>query len=79
MINYCGPEQRLYAIVGFPYRDIDKETRNNLITYIIESIQQEKNIRGIVVIGYDLNTTHYPYSVVAGNLETKFFNLNENL
>lgn len=77
MINYCGPEQRRYAIVGFPYRDIDKETRNNLITYIIESIQQEKNIRGIVVIGYNLNTTHYPYSVVAGNLETNFFNLNE--
>ena len=79
MINYCGPEQRLYAIVGFPYHDIDKETRNNLITYIIESIQQEKNIRGIVVIGYNLNTTHYPYSVVAGNLETNFLGINENL
>ena len=73
MVMYCGPERRKYAIVGYPYKDTDKETRNAIINDIIASFDMEKNIKGILILGYNLNSSDYPYSVVAGSHKTDFF------
>ncbi|MDV7187721.1 hypothetical protein R3X25_10550 [Lutibacter sp. TH_r2] len=68
-----GPKRREYILVGYPYLNIDKETRNGVINDIISSIEKQKNIRGYLIIGYNLNTENYPYSVLVGSLETKLF------
>lgn len=73
MVMSCGPERRKYKIVGFPYKDIDLETRNALINDILVSFNDEENIRGILILGYNLNSINYPYSVIAGSLKTEFF------
>ncbi|WP_243345754.1 hypothetical protein [Parabacteroides sp. FAFU027] len=72
LIMDCGPKRRKYAIVGYPYKDTDKETRNAIINDIVVSCDKE-NIRGIVILGYNLDSKNYPYSVVAGSLKTDFF------
>ena len=68
----CGPERRQYAIVGYPYKDIDTATRNNVLDQILE-LESKNNLRGVVVLGYNLNNPNYPYSFIAGNLETNLF------
>ncbi len=73
LVMYCGPARRKYAIVGYPYKDTDKETRNDIINEIMASFDNEKNIRGIVILGYNLDSKNYPYSVIAGSLKTDFF------
>jgi len=47
--------------------------RNNVINDIIDSFNERSNIRGILVIGYNLAANQYPYSVIAGGLKTEFF------
>lgn len=70
---HCGPERRKFIIVGFPYINITKETRNNVINRIVDSFDDDETIRGLLVLGYNLEGSNYPYSVVAGSLKTKFF------
>jgi len=67
-----GPERRQYAIVGYPYKDITIEERNDVIQSIIES-EDVQGLRGVVVIGCNLDKDHYPYSVIAGSSQTDFF------
>jgi hypothetical protein len=67
-----GPEKRKFMIVGYPYNTRDKEERNAMIGTIINSADSRK-IKGIVVIGIDLNRNDYPYSVLAGKLDTNLF------
>ena len=72
MIKYFGPDRRKYAIAGFPYKNISKEKRNLFISDIASQIVEE-NVRGFVVLGYDLNTKTYPCSVVVSDSKTDFF------
>ncbi|MDD5022485.1 MAG: hypothetical protein PHR82_10225 [Endomicrobiaceae bacterium] len=67
-----GPPERRYSIIGYVYTTDDKEIRNNMIKTILhgESID---GIRGVVVIGIDLNRSDYPYSVLAGKLDNNLF------
>lgn len=69
-----GPERRCYAIVGYPYNDIDLEERNNMLEDIIN--KETDTIRGTVILGFNLKNDYYPYSLVAGNLGT---NLQDDL
>ncbi|WP_066219107.1 hypothetical protein [Formosa haliotis] len=73
MLMKVGVERRRYTLAGFPYKDIDKVTRNNLINDIIAEGLEDENSRGVLVIGYDLNYNHYPYSVIAGSYESNLF------
>jgi len=70
---YFGPERRQYAIAGFPYKNITTETRNELISDITSSLKKKNNIRGFLVIGYNLDSIYYPYSMMVGSIETNFF------
>jgi len=69
-----GPEKRKFMIVGYPYINIDKEERNNIMMNIINSEEVTKT-RGVVIIGFDVNRFDYPYSVLAGRLETSLFDI----
>ena len=68
-----GPKRRKYILIGYPYKNIDRETRNSVINDIVNSMENQDIIRGYLIIGYNLDTKDYPYSFIAGNLETKFF------
>ena len=68
----CGPKRRQYVIIGYPYQDISKKKRNEVAADIIDKYMGEE-YRGVLVLGYDLNSNHYPYSFVAGSLETELF------
>jgi hypothetical protein len=65
----CGAESRRFAVVGFPYLNIDTDTRNDVIGQIVDS-EADKNLRGIVILGFDLSNPRFPYSVVAGSLNS---------
>ncbi len=67
-----GPERRRYVIVGYPYQLMNREDRMSMIQKILDD-EQSTVIRGIVIIGIDLDSHHYPYSFIAGTLETDFF------
>lgn len=69
-----GPKIRRYLIVGYPYITKNKEERNNVIQQIINS-DEAKNVRGIIIIGVNIDTKDYPYSVLAGKLETNLFDI----
>lgn len=71
---HAGPAERRYMIVGYPYELQEKEKRDSIIGSIIESADFKK-IRGIVVIGIDMNRDDYPYSCLAGKLETRLSSL----
>ncbi|MCC9064632.1 hypothetical protein [Flavobacterium piscisymbiosum] len=68
----CGPKRRRYVIVGFPYKNIDIETRNAILNDITVSLDKRK-LRGFLILGYNLNSNEYPYSVLAGSFKTNFF------
>lgn len=73
LIQNFGPERRKYILVGYPYKHINIATRNGVINDIVKSIEKESNVRGYLIIGYDLIRGHQPYSVIAGSFKTKFF------
>lgn len=70
MFMKFGPERRKYILVGYPYKNTDKETRDGVIYKIIDQINKEKNIKGYLVIGYNLDSSNYPYSVIVESVET---------
>jgi len=68
----CGPERRRYVIIGYPYQNITKEERNDMLSEIITH-EKVQGCRSIVIIGQDIGRPHYPYTLLAGRLETNFF------
>lgn len=73
LLMHFGPERRKYILVGYPYKDTDRETRNGIINDIVCSIKEQENVKGYLIIGYDLNSSNYPYSVLAGSMKTRLF------
>jgi hypothetical protein len=65
-----GPEQRRYLIAGFPYRTLPRAERNAVIEDILGSALEEQ-VRGAVVIGLNIDTSEYPYGVIAAAAETR--------
>ena len=68
----CGPEKRKYLLIGYPYSTQNREERNNMIGHFLD-MEIAQKVRGLVVIGVDLRKFGYPYSVLAGRLETDLF------
>jgi len=67
-----GPPRRRYSIVGYIYTTEDRELRNSIMSTILQQESKDK-IRGVVIIGINLNRSDYPYSVLAGKLDTDLF------
>ena len=68
----CVPKKRRYWLIGYPYNTQNQEERNNMIGHFLNMDIVQK-ARGIVVIGVDLRRLGYPYSALAGKLETDLF------
>ena len=73
LFMHFGPERRKYILVGYPYKDTDRETRDGVINDIVGQIEEEESVKGYLIIGYNLNSSNYPYSVLAGSLKTRLF------
>lgn len=73
LIMSFGPKRRKYMLVGYPYKNTDKETRDGIINDIVDSIEEQKDIKGYLIIGYNLNSSDYPYSILAGSMTTELF------
>jgi hypothetical protein len=72
-VNFLsGPPRRRYSIVGYPYTIDDQALRNDIIATIFDQ-ESKDSIRGVVVLGINLNRSDYPYSVLAGKLDTNLF------
>src|SRR5690606_31403934 len=69
---YCGPPRRRYAIIAYAYQGILKSERNEILNKIVER-ERNKSHRGLTIFGFNLDTDTYPFSVVAGSVETDFF------
>ncbi len=69
-----GPKRKSFAVIGYPYVTINKEERNNIIMNIFHS-EEVKNSKGSVIIGINVNKEDYPYSILAGRLDTQLFNI----
>ena len=68
-----GPERRKYILVGYPYKDTDKETRDGVINDIVGLIEEKENVKGYLIIGYNLDSSDYPYTFLAGSMKTRLF------
>ncbi|QYA26688.1 hypothetical protein G3I01_14680 [Gramella sp. MT6] len=73
MLMGVGPKRRQYVIAGFPYINTDRATRNALVNDIVNDIKKNNNIRGYIILGYDLDNYNYPYTMMAGSINTEFF------
>jgi hypothetical protein len=67
-----GPDRRRYVIIGYPYTTTDIELRNSIMAQSIDE-EMAKNARGAVVIGVNVNTMDYPYTVVARRVSSDLF------
>jgi len=69
-----GPKRRQFLIIGYAYTNADIEKRDGIIGKLL-SCDDAKNVRGTVVIGVNIDTNEYPYTVLAGKLSTKLFDV----
>lgn len=66
-----GPERRRHKIIGYPYQNLTREERHEMVNEIIHR-ELTEDIRGIVIIGCDLQAPAYPYNFIAGTDKTNF-------
>jgi len=67
-----GPERRRYVIIGYPYATSDKDLRNAIMSEALDNPDTDKT-RGVVVIGINIDSPNYPYSVLSRRLSTNLF------
>lgn len=68
-------EQRSFTVIGYNYYDAAKAERREAVEDILEQHQGE-HYKGKLVIGTNVNKTHYPYSVLASTLSEELFDNN---
>ena len=59
-----GPPQRRFALIFYPYIDIDRRTRDKAIAQLLNNPEVQE-ARGALCIGIDLRVAHLPYSLAA--------------
>lgn len=67
-----SPDQRSFFIAAFPYINLDTNERNNVLAEIINSKEAE-GVKGVIVIGVNIDSKDYPYSVIGGKWENDLF------
>lgn len=60
-----GPPQRRDIIVGLAYKEISREERNRLMELAASDVMSREQIKRDVVIGFDIDRDHFPYSMIA--------------
>lgn len=61
LTNKTFPERG--AVVGYAYKNIDRETRNKVIKNVVGEAMNISKVSRVVVIGVDVERNDYPYSV----------------
>lgn len=61
----AGPANRAYGVVVFPYREIDRTQRNNMINSILADAAAADEMLGVVCIAVRAQRPGYPYDVLA--------------
>lgn len=74
VIGKFGPERRRYILAGYPYKSTDIEVRNSVIDEFVHSHFSEE-VRGVAVIGLNIDAPNYPYSVFARKASTNLFDV----
>jgi len=66
----ANPHRR-FVVIGYPYHDIDKSERNLMMEDMIYN--EDKDIKGALVIAVNSEKKHYPYSAIATKLSPDLF------
>lgn len=70
MVFLTANRKRQFAIITYPYTEINIEERNKMFPEIIAQAFDENNdLKGVVIIGVNIDKEHYPYSVLVGDLK----------
>lgn len=56
--------KRKYVVLGFPYRGITRDQRNNSIMDMATRVERSDQVFGTVVLGLDIDHPLYPYNVL---------------
>jgi len=54
-----------YGIIGFPYRGITRDQRNDMVNHIVTEFERDNVVFGTVVIAIDIDEPHYPYDALS--------------
>ena len=57
--------KRQYAVLGFPYKSIDREERNDMMKHMAAEVEEQDARCRHRSSGINLDTIAYPYSVLA--------------
>ena len=60
----AGPPERQFFVAVYPYRGLDRDVRNSVISEILNGTEAQQ-AQGAICIGMDLDYDHLPYSVLA--------------
>ncbi len=65
---------RQFAVAAYPYETKYKDERNGIFSEIIaQALDDNPNLKGMVIIGINTDKGHYPYSCLAGDLSVTLF------
>lgn len=74
IIYQTGNVQRQFAVAAYPYKTKHKDARNRILNEIIaNALNDNPNLKGMVIIGINTDKGHYPYSCLAGDLSVNLF------
>ena len=65
VILFNGPEKRRDVIIGFPYKRISTEKRNNWLFNIADQAMLKADVTRALILGVNTDSNHYPYSIAA--------------
>lgn len=65
MVLKTGPGNRAYGLVVFPYGEVNRTQRNNMIDSILADAAGADEMLGVVCIGVRARKPGYPYDVLA--------------
>jgi hypothetical protein len=65
VVLFNGPPQRRDIIIGWAYKNVNKDERKNKMESIVAEAIEEEKIKRVLIIGFDIDAhNHYPYSVL---------------
>ena len=64
-ILYNGPKQRRDIIIGFPYKGLSNDERNEWVENFATRSMLKANLQKALAIVINVERDHYPYSMIA--------------
>ncbi|WP_263360835.1 hypothetical protein [Flavobacterium collinsii] len=64
--------QRRYVLIGYPYKNEQLDQRNGIIQDILSN-EEKADVKGMLLIGINIDKDQYPYSVMASIMTPELF------